>query len=285
MNRNDEIMDNMEQRLDAYYGATRVDGNKARAWIDKGIMKAKHRHTIGYTMGISLVGLCFVFMVCINVFPGFYHVMANVPIIGTFADVIVVNDIQQSTGVTTFSVEQPLINESAPVPANQDIDTYVKALIDQYHLDTNGNSGHYELLSHYSVVCDNNQYLSIRFDTSIVMAGATQTVRTFTIDKATGEVVSLFHVLNHDQTRLDLISDNIKTQMKTRMENDPNQQYWLDSEVEAWNFDGLDGDESFYFNEDDQLVIEFNELDVAPGYMGVVSFTIPLEVTGQLIHG
>lgn len=285
MNKEQEMNEDMERRLNAFYGSTRVDGQKARAWIDKGIQKGKHQHTHGLTIGLSLISACVAFVVCINVFPGLNHVLANVPIIGTLADVITIRDINQKNEQTTLMLEQPMVNEAMGVPANKTIDDYVQTLIDQYNLDTKDNDGHYELLSHYSVVCDNAHYLSIRFDTSIVMAGATQTVTTFTIDKASGEVVSLLDILENDLTMLDAISENIKSQMRTRMENDSTQQYWLDSEVDAWNFDHLDGDESFYFDENDQLVIEFNELDVAPGYMGVVSFTIPLDVTGQLITG
>ena len=48
------------------------------------------------------------------------------------------------------------------------------------------------------------------------------------------------------------------------------------------DFKGLTGSESFYFDESGQLVIAFNEYDVAPGYMGAVDFTIPKTVTGKL---
>ena len=285
MNRRNEVNEDMETRLNAFYGSTRVDGDKARAWIDKGIHMAKNKNRRWLKHGLTMITTVVVFVVCVNVFPGFNHVFANVPIIGTLADVITITTYTDETDHISLLVEAPSINERKMVQANQDIDEYVQGLIDQYQLDTEGSVGNYDLISHYSVVTDNGQYLSIRFDTNIVMAGATQTVRTFTIDKATGSVVSLFDVLDHDQNRLNQISENIKSQMIQRMADDPTQQYWVDSDVSEWNFDGLDGDESFYFDEDKQLVIEFDELDVAPGYMGVVSFTIPLEVSGELIHG
>ena len=45
---------------------------------------------------------------------------------------------------------------------------------------------------------------------------------------------------------------------------------------------GITGEESYYFNENGELVISFDEYEVAPGYMGAVTFTIPLNVTGKL---
>lgn len=50
------------------------------------------------------------------------------------------------------------------------------------------------------------------------------------------------------------------------------------------DFAGLTGEESYSFSDSGELVIYFDEYDVAPGYMGAVSFTIPLEVTGQLFQ-
>jgi hypothetical protein len=45
-------------------------------------------------------------------------------------------------------------------------------------------------------------------------------------------------------------------------------------------FKQITGDESYYFNENGEIVIVFDEYEVAPGYMGAVEFTIPIAVTG-----
>ena len=50
---------------------------------------------------------------------------------------------------------------------------------------------------------------------------------------------------------------------------------WIDGDA-----DGIS--ERYYFNENGELVISFDEYEVAPGYMGAVTFTIPLNVTGKL---
>ena len=46
---------------------------------------------------------------------------------------------------------------------------------------------------------------------------------------------------------------------------------------------GITEDTLFYLNEEEQLVISFNEGDVAPMYMGVVEFLIPEEVVKDIL--
>ena len=41
---------------------------------------------------------------------------------------------------------------------------------------------------------------------------------------------------------------------------------------------------SFYVNENGMRVIVFDEYEVAPGYMGIVEFEIPMEVVQDLVQ-
>ena len=63
------------------------------------------------------------------------------------------------------------------------------------------------------------------------------------------------------------------------MDADENVYYWLNDEIEEWNFQKITDETSFYLNEDGNIVISFNEGDVAPMYMGCVEFVIPSDVT------
>ena len=42
-------------------------------------------------------------------------------------------------------------------------------------------------------------------------------------------------------------------------------------------------DQNFYITEDQKLVISFDKYEVAPGYMGIVTFEIPTEVVKDLL--
>ena len=49
------------------------------------------------------------------------------------------------------------------------------------------------------------------------------------------------------------------------------------------NFQGITEQTNFYFNEKDELVIAFDEYEVAPGSMGAPEFVIPQEVTAAIL--
>ena len=129
------------------------------------------------------------------------------------------------------------------------------------------------------MVADTDRYLSIRINTTITMASGAQYVKIFTIDRKTGEILSLLDVLGNDSGRLDAVSNNIKEQMRAQMAADSQISYFLDSDMPDFDFKGLTGQENFYFNSNGELVIVFDEYEVAPGYMGAVEFVIPKSVT------
>lgn len=112
--------------------------------------------------------------------------------------------------------------------------------------------------------------------------GDKRCTKVFTIDKTTGDIISLSDLFKNKPEMLTAISDNIKEQMKQQMAADSSVTYFIDSDMPEWDFKELKGDESFYFNEKGELVITFDETEVAPAYMGAVEFTIPQSVTGDL---
>ena len=99
----------------------------------------------------------------------------------------------------------------------------------------------------------------------------------YTIDLATGDRLTLHDLFTEGSDYLTVISDNIKEQMKAQMEADDNVLYWLDSDMPEWDFKSITDDTQFYLNENDEVVICFNEGDVGPMSMGCVEFTIPNE--------
>ena len=94
--------------------------------------------------------------------------------------------------------------------------------------------------------------------------------------------MALKDVFKEDADYITRISENIKEQMKQQMQEDENKVYWLEDEIEELNFTAITEDVSFYLNENGNVVIGFNEGDVAPMYMGAVEFEIPAEVLSDI---
>ena len=72
---------------------------------------------------------------------------------------------------------------SSEIAANQDLEQYADSLIAMYEneLKESEGQGNYALDSSYDVVFQNEKYVSIRINTTVIMASGTQYVKVFTV--------------------------------------------------------------------------------------------------------
>ena len=265
-------LDKLESLKQEYNNIPVPEAAKARimSGIQKGkTMNKKHNpffrilRTTGTTAAAAVVALAIV----TNVSPTIANAMTNLPVIGAIAKVVTLRTYEDKTNHFEAKVDIPEI-DSAPEAVNRSIEDYANELIAQYEKDLRASQGegNYSLTSTYKVVTDTDRYLCLRIDTTLVMASGTEYTKVF----------------KNKPEMLTAISDNIKEQMKQQMAADSSVTYFIDSDMPEWDFKELKGDESFYFNEKGELVITFDETEVAPAYMGAVEFTIPQSVTGDL---
>lgn len=116
------------------------------------------------------------------------------------------------------------------------------------------------------------------------MAGTNSYIKIYHIDKQSGKIVTLRDIFEEGADYITPISENIKSQMKERMAQDEEQYYWLDEDTEAWNFENISPEANFYVNQKGKLTLVFDKYEVAPGYMGVVEFTIPTEILEPIVR-
>ena len=258
---------------------------EARDKIEAGIMRARLEKKRSDRMknmkrtGVTAAALVLTFGIAVNASPVVAQAMDGIPVIGSIARVVTIRNYNESTDNGMMAdISVPQIDGN--VAANAEMDAYAKELIARYEKEVvaqlGQEEGHYALESSYEVVSDNDKYVSIRINTVETMASGAEFVKIFTVDKATGQTVSLKDYLNSPE-KLEAVSQNIKDQMAAQMAEDEGKVYFTEGEVGG--FTGLTGDENFYLNEAGELVIVFGEYEVAPGYMGTVSFTIPKDVT------
>lgn len=258
---------------------------ETRDRIEAGIMRARLEKKRSDRMknmkrtGVTAAALVLTFGIAVNASPVVAQAMDGIPVIGSIARVVTIRNYNESTNNGMMAdISVPQIDGN--VAANAEMDAYAKELIARYEKEVvaqlGQEEGHYALESSYEVVSDNDKYVSIRINTVETMASGAEFVKIFTVDKATGQTVSLKDFLNSPE-KLEAVSQNIKDQMAAQMAEDEGKVYF--TEGEPGGFTGLTGDENFYLNEAGELVIVFGEYEVAPGYMGTVSFTIPKDVT------
>ena len=171
------------------------------------------------------------------------------------------------------------LSEDGVEAVNQDMEATVEELIRQFE-DTLSEEGYHGLHVSQEVVTDNERYYTVKLSVLETEASGYENNQFYTIDKQTGNVVTLEDLFAEGSDYISAISENIKTQMKEQMAADEGVIYFLDNEdMPEFNFQGITEQTNFYFNERGELVIAFDEYEVAPGSMGAPEFVIPQEVT------
>ncbi|MDO4721110.1 MAG: DUF3298 domain-containing protein [Peptostreptococcaceae bacterium] len=146
-------------------------------------------------------------------------------------------------------------------------------------------SGYLALFSDYEVIAETQDLLTIRRTYTSVKASGFERADFDTIDKKKKIVLTL-PALFKDESYIRLISENIKEQMRKRMESDQSAAYFFDAEeASSEKFESIKKNQSFYINTEGALVIVFDEYEVAPGSMGLVEFVIPTPVIREALAG
>lgn len=260
--------------------------------VEKTIKKAKKKEkalNIFKDFGATLVAIVAILTILVNLNSNIAYGLSKLPILNVVVEVVNFRnyeskhkDMEANLNIPEISVKdgEGKILEESTKKINASIEEYTNKLISRYQeeVEATGGEGLQTVNLDYEIITNNERLFSIRFNELIVMASGNEKVKIFHLDKQTGEVIILKDLFREDANFKKIISDNIKVQMKKRMEEDENLTYWIDSEVPEWDFKSINDDTTFYINEKGKLVIVFDEYEVAPGFMGVQEFEIPTEI-------
>ncbi len=231
-----------------------------------------------------------------NLSPSVAYAWEKVPVLRTIVKVVVWRDYQVEEGRYEADISVPQVKVE---PQDQADDTvreqlqqsadHINATVEQMtdqiiaeFEETLRSDPHMQgadsIHVGHEVVTDTDRYFSLKVWNIEVLGSGYEQDYYYTIDRKTGKEVSLADLFA-DDGYIQTISDEIKRQMRQQMDADENKQYWLDDpEVEEWNFDRIAADQSFYITDRGTLMVCFNEGDVAPTYMGCVSFEMPDDI-------
>ncbi len=250
---------------------------RVREGIRQARLEKKRRDQKKYIKrtGAAAAAALLVFGTAVNVSSVVANAMDGIPVIGGIAKVVTFRTYTDERDFSRADIQIPQLGKNAE--ANAEIMGYANSLIARYEAEVAEETGQYALESTYEVVSDHDDYVSIQINTVETQASGAEYLKIFTVDTQTGQTVSLSSVLK-DEAALEAVSRNILEQMEEQMAEDSGKVYYTGEE--PGDFQKLTGKENFYFNEKGSLVIVFGEYEVAPGYMGVVSFEIPDEISG-----
>lgn len=210
------------------------------------------------------------------------NAMYKIPVIGDVARAVTFREYKDRAGYFAADIKIPEAEGlgKATDELNEKINEYVSRFIKMYEDDKDavgaeynkmtGESARYSITNDYKVITDNEKYFSVEITTCLVMAGGTEFRRDFTVDKTKERVIELSDIYSGIEDWKTLLTENIKHQMEEQMENDDAVIYFIGD----MGFSQITGNENFYITESGDIVITFDEYEVAPGSMGVVSFNV-----------
>lgn len=280
--------------------------------------KQNKKRGIGFRIGMAAAAVAAVLIILPNIGAGVAHAMGELPVVGKLFQAVTFRDYRYESDRFDANVEVPQIRvddmEGADDASNAgadtgssaadsgkekeasgqlqetveqinfDIETVTNQLIEEFQASADLGESYGSLEIHHETVTDNERYFTLKLSIYQGAGSGYQSYKFYTVDKKTGERVQLSDLFRENSNYNETISENIKEQMRAKMAEDEMNVYWVDyADVPEWNFERLKEDQNFYFDEAGNLVIAFDEYEVAPGYMGAQEFTVERSVFEELL--
>ncbi len=241
-----------------------------------------------------------IFIVLPNTSGTIAHAMEQIPVIGQLVKVVTFRNYEYETERNMAEIEVPEIQpdekmdgqpqdstvkenlDRTTAEINAEIQSITDNLIKEFETNLKEEQGYQDVIVKSEVLMTTPEYFTLKLICYQGAGSGYEWNYFYTIDLTTGERLQLKDIFKEGEDYITPISDEIKRQMQEQMDSDENVYYWLNDEIEEWNFKAITDETSFYLNENGNVVIAFNEGDVAPMYMGTVEFEIPAEVTKEI---
>lgn len=260
--------------------------------------KKKNRNTAGRIVGWAAAAAVIALVVVPNTSATAAYAMEQIPILGSVIRAVTIRNYQyesedysadiqevkleQGNGETAVGTEEDRLEGSIQT-INESIEEMTDRLVARFEEQVEQGEGHSSIYADHEVVTNTDTWFTLRIDVTEIAASGFQYQYYYHIDKTTGEIASLKNLFKEGADYITPISENIKKQMREEVRADESKMYWIDSEDEIIeDFETIKEDQNFYLNEEGQIVICFDEYEVAPGYMGLVEFAVDEDAVADI---
>lgn len=276
--------------------------DKLKLRMEKAKMDNRKEYRKRRAVGLvtAAAALVAAFVILPNTSASVAHAMEQIPVLGALVKSVTFRDYQYESErhnadieIPKIQVEEP-VGESAPSSEvqeklektteeiNAEIQKITDELVAEFEKNAQDEMGYQDIMVKSEVLATTQDYFTLKLLCYQGAGSGYQWNYYYTIDLNTGERLQLKDIFVEGADYITTISENIKEQMQEQMDADEMVYYWLHDEIEGLNFKAITDETSFYLNENDNVVIGFNEGDVAPMYMGTVEFEIPAEVLSAI---
>ncbi len=271
--------------------------NKMDAHTNK--TKKKKKGGIRYMIRTAQIAAAafLVIIIAANSSASIAHAMESIPLLGTITRVVTFRTYAVDNGNTQANIETPVIESvtlegeevvelvEATEQLNRSVEEYTNELIAEFEADiakmeADGLEGYESVNTTYTIVTDTDTLFSLRMDTTVSMGGSVNFTMIYHIDKVSNQVITLEDIFEEESDYITIVSELVIESMRSNMAEDESLLYFIDSEdgFSEFDFQQIKADQNFYFDENGNLVLVFDEYEAAPGYMGIVEITIDNEV-------
>ncbi|MFS0875011.1 DUF3298 domain-containing protein [Solibacillus isronensis] len=238
----------------------------------------------------SVAAAAVLFTVGLNTNPAMAKSLADVPVIGQVVQVLTFTKYEMEKDAYTAEIQVPQISgSSADIEAlNEKYAEEGKTLYEQFKADIEElEAGNMSLSSGYVIETDTDEILSFGRYVEVIVASSSTVMKYTTIDKNAETVITLPSLFKNDRY-IEIISRYIEEELRNRMiETEGSDMYWIggtEYHDESFGvFEGITPDQNFYITEDGKLVLSFDEYEIAPGYMGLVTVEIPTKLLQDML--
>lgn len=236
------------------------------------------------------------FLILPNTSASMAYAMEQIPVLGSLVDVVTFRNYSYESERNHADIQVPEIKVEERSGAEQaqrklaqtteeinaEIQMITEELVSEFQTFLEEEQGYQDVIVKSEVLATTADYFTLKLICYYGSGSGYEWNYYYTIDLNTGERLKLKDVFVEGADYITPISNNIKEQMQEQMDSDENVRYWLHEDVEEWNFKSITEETSFYVSQNGNIVIGFDEGEVAPMYMGTVEFEIPEVVLGDI---
>lgn len=223
-------------------------------------------------------------IVSVNASPTFAKNLENIPVIGNIIKVVDFNNYRIDKDGMDVSISLPEVssdNKDLEYKLNKEFekegkDAYKKYEAEVAKLEKEGKTTHKSAKMWSENIAENDKTVSVAIYNTETEASSSTSRKIYNINKKDKTVLTLEGMFGNNDY-VDILSKNILSQMKERTKKDSNDVYFVDNTFK------IKKDQQFYINDKGELVICFDEYEVAPGSAGLVEFVIPSNIVSKLM--
>ena len=239
---------------------------------------------------IAAAAACFIFITLFllpNVSIAYAQALEQVPVIGDIVRVVTIRNYFYSDDRHEMDIDVPKIDGESSDAAdyiNKNVSELTTALVNQFYKDLEiaDNNGYGSIHVDYEVITNTDRWFTLKLSVSETAASSNNYFEFYHIDKEQGKIIELGDLFNTDKFSDTLVVE-IKKQMQQQMDADITVKYWINDGEIGEEFAAVGVDHNFYWNDDGDLVIVFDQYEVAPGSMGTPEFVIEKDVIGDIL--